>query len=145
MENALLTPTCHDCRTIGRHVAPMLVDMEAALGPDVVCAFLTAHGGRPYQIPNGSRADKMAFAHVNTWLRDHIGYGVIGMPKGPLARNNRVAWSIYCHLRDGQSLNVIAGLVDCELRTVSRQKVRCRALGLLASQTDTPTPKDTPR
>ena len=126
-------PTCADCRAMGFPVSGTLAALEAALGHDVLIAFLTAHGGRvteiPARVPATPCGDPVALAL--DWLRREIGHGRWDVPLGPVAGNVRLAWAMLKRLRAGASLRMVAVELGCSGRTVSRRKTIFTRRGLL--------------
>lgn len=93
-----------------------LPEMEAALGFEVVKAFLLRHAGRQVVVPVRATPDDPA----RDWLRRELGYGRLTVPMGPAARKHRQRWTALALFRDGRSISQVAADLNVHTRTASK-------------------------
>lgn len=132
----LLFPTCAECAGIGITAMPdLLWDMEDDCGPEVMKAFVLAHGGREYAVPKEQEHvlpfERDPLRLADEWMRKRIGVGRITVSKGPGGRNNRVAWTAFKLLAAGASLSAVSEATGSDVRTICNIKAKLRKVGAL--------------
>lgn len=118
---------------MGLHVAEMLHEMEADIGPETVRDFLLAHGGREFSIPVRPAIDPVPGRQLTAtgWLAENVGWGRITLPKGPTAHRARVNYTVLTLRREGRSIGQIATAIGIHSRSVPAILKRLTGRGLL--------------
>jgi hypothetical protein len=130
----LLLPTCAECAGIGiTNIPELLWAMEDACGEEVMKAMVLHYGGREFGVkkPCPDKANQSLIDQGKAWIYQYRGVGRIVLPKGPAARNSRLAWTVYKLLKEGKSLNAVSEKTGADLRTVCNIKKRLRQIGAI--------------
>jgi hypothetical protein len=114
---------------IGKAVPDTFIEIEEAVGVELMLAFLQERAGWQFKIPVGDAA-RTKHPEVIAWLQTNVGHGQIEIPLGPLRHETRMSWAIYLGICDGLSLSNIARKCGCTVRSVSATKARLKKAGL---------------